>query len=158
MYLCHHNREFGVEWSRMQTKLRYWRGILLEFWWEENNSLPIIGIKQYQVVCLKNSARTLNLGVLACDNRLAENIFIPLQALLHGWIQCMGYVKIIISDTIAVNVYTSHKNYVVARLQRQFRQKGLDELQFIGCQNYILDLVLRHLLESLFPTESRSLG
>jgi hypothetical protein len=60
----------------------------------------------------------------------------------------------IISDTTAVN--TGHQNGVVARLQRQCRQKGLDEPQFIGCQHYILDLVLRHLLDSLFPTDSRS--
>jgi len=35
--------------------------------------------KEYQLVCLRNSVRTLNLGVLAYDSGSAENIFIPLQ-------------------------------------------------------------------------------
>src|SRR6218665_346310 len=60
----------------------------------------------------------------------------------------------ITSDTTAVN--TGHRNGVVARLQRLFRQKGLDEPQCIGCRHHILDLILRHFLESFFPTESRS--
>jgi len=41
--------------------------------------------KEYKVVCLRNSARTLNLGLLACDSGSAENIFIPLQALLDEY-------------------------------------------------------------------------
>ena len=79
---------------------------------------------------------------LACDSGSAENIFIPLQALLDEYTAWRS-VKMIISDTAAVN--TCHRNGVVARLQRQFRQKGLDEPQFIiGCQPHIFDLVLLH--------------
>src|SRR6218665_3817405 len=73
--------------------------------------------KEYQVVCLRNSTRTLNLGVLTCDSGSAENIFIPLQALLDEY-NAWRSVKLIISDTTAVN--TGHRNGVVARLQRQF--------------------------------------
>jgi len=65
--------------------------------------------------------------------------------------QCMEECQ---TDTTAVN--TGHRNGVVTRLQRQFQQKGLDEPQFIGRQHHILDLILRHFLESFFPTESRS--
>src|SRR6218665_2860447 len=39
--------------------------------------------KEYQVVCPRNSARTLILGVLACDSGSAENTISPLQALLQ---------------------------------------------------------------------------
>ena len=85
--------------------------------------------KEYQVVCLKSSARTLHLGVFACESGAAEDIFIPLQALLDEY-NAWRSVKMIISDTTAVN--TGHQNSVV-RLQRQFRQKGLEEPQFIGC-------------------------
>src|SRR6218665_33855 len=104
-------------------------------------------------MCLRNSARTLNLGVLACDSGSVENIFIQLQALLDEY-NARRSVKMIISDTTTVN--TGHRNSVVAGLQRQFRQKGPDEPQFIDCQHHILDLILRHFLESFFPTESRS--
>jgi len=31
--------------------------------------------KEYQVVCLRNSARTLNLGVLTCDSGSADNLY-----------------------------------------------------------------------------------
>ena len=44
-----------------------------------------INNKEYQVVCLKNSARTLHLGVLACESGSAKDIFIPLQALLDEY-------------------------------------------------------------------------
>lgn len=83
-----------------------------------------INNKEYQVVCLKNSERTLNLGILACSSGSAEDIFIPLKALLdeyNAWIN----IKMIISDTTAVN--TGPKKGVVVRLQKQFREKGLAE-------------------------------
>ena len=108
--------------------------------------------REYQAICLKNSTRTLHLGVLACNSGSAEDIFIPLQALLEEF-SARRSVKMIISDTTAVN--TGHKNGVVARLQKQFRKKGLEKPQFIGCQHHILDQVLRH-LDSLFPTKPRS--
>src|SRR6218665_3731622 len=98
-------------------------------------------------MCLRNSTRTLDLGVLACDSGSAETIFIPLQALLDEY-NAWRSVKMIISDTAAVNKPTK---WCCCRLQRQFRPKGLDEPQFIGCQHHPLDLVLRHLQDSLFP-------
>lgn len=55
--------------------------------------------------------------------------------------------------TTAVN--TGQEYSVVARLQNQFTQKDLEKLQFIRCQHNILDLLLRHLIDSIFPTKSR---
>ena len=109
--------------------------------------------KEYQVVCVKNSARTLHLGILACESGSSEDIFIPIQALLDEY-NAWRSIKMIISDTTVVN--TGHQSGVVVRLQRQFRQKGLEEPQFIGCQHHILDLVLRHVMDSSFATKSRS--
>ena len=85
--------------------------------------------KEYQVVCVKNSARTLHLGILACESGSSEDIFIPIQALLDEY-NAWRSIKMIISDTTVVN--TGHQSGVVVRLQRQFRQKGLEEPQFIG--------------------------
>lgn len=109
--------------------------------------------KEYQVVCLKSSSRVVHLGILACKSGSAEDIFIPMQALLDEY-NAWRNVKMIISDTTAVN--TGRRSGVVVRLQRQFRQKGLEEPQFIGCQHHILDLVLRHLMDFLFPTKLQS--
>src|SRR6218665_69973 len=80
-----------------------------------------IDSKEYQVVCLRNSARPLNLDVLACDSGSAENIFIPLQDLLDEY-NAWRRVKMIVSDNTAEN--TIHRNGVVARLQKQFQKKG----------------------------------
>jgi len=112
-----------------------------------------IDSKEFQVVCLKNSARSLNLGVLACSSGSAEDIFTPMKALLDEY-DAWRSVKMIISDTTAVN--TGHQSGVIIRLQRQFKQLGLEEPQYIGCQHHILDLILRHVLDYFFPAKSRS--
>lgn len=95
--------------------------------------------KEYQVVCLKNSTRTLHLGILACESGSANDIFVPLPVLLDEY-NAWNSMQMIISDTTAVN--TSKKSGIVIRLQRQFRQKGLPYPQFIGCQHHVLDLIL----------------
>lgn len=112
-----------------------------------------INNKEYQVVCLKNSKRTLNLGVLSCKSGSAEDIFSPMKALLNEY-DAWKSVKMIISDTTAVN--TGHHSGVIVRLQRQFKEMGLKEPQYIGCQHHILDLILRHVLDYFFPGKSRS--
>lgn len=112
-----------------------------------------IGNKEYQVVCLKNSSRVIHLGALACESGSAEDIFIPMQALLDEY-NAWRSIKMIISDTTAVN--TGRRSGVIVRLQNKFRQKGLVEPQFIGCQHHILDLVLRHVMDFLFPTKLQS--
>lgn len=112
-----------------------------------------IGNKEYQVVCLTNPTRTLHLGILACKSGSAEDIFVPLQALLDEY-NAWNCVRMIVSDTTAVN--TGRKSGIVIRLQREFREKGLEEPQFIGCQHHVLDLILRHVLDSFFPTKTQS--
>lgn len=109
--------------------------------------------KEYQVVCLKNDRRTLQLGILACDSGSSSDIYKPLKDLLDEY-NAWNSIKMVICDTTSVN--TGKKNGVVARLQRTFRDKGFDEPQYIGCQHHILDLVLRHVLDFLFPIQSRS--
>ena len=106
-----------------------------------------------------NSIRTLNLDILACDNGSSESIFIPLPALLDEY-NAWGSVKKIISDTAAVN--TGQKIVFLLESRDSSNNiiffKGLDKPQFIGCQHYILSLVLWHLLDSLFPICSQSLN
>jgi len=108
---------------------------------------------RYQVVCLKNPTRTLHLGILACESGSAVDIFVPLQALLDEY-NAWNSVRMIISDTTAVN--TGRKSGIVVRLQRQFREKGLEQPQFIGCQHHVLDLILRHVLDFYFPTKTQA--
>ena len=108
---------------------------------------------EYQVVCLQSPQRALRLGILSCTSGSAENIFAPLKALLDEY-QAWINIKMIISDTTAVN--TGSKSGIVVRLQKTFTEYGLEEPQFIGCQNHILDLILRHILDFYFPIKSKS--
>lgn len=94
----------------------------------------------------------INLGILICKSGTAQDIFNELKKLLDEY-KAWQSVKMIISDTTAVN--TGYKNGIVTRLQKEFQSKGLLEPQFIGCQNHILDLILRHLLDFFTPTASQ---
>ena len=58
----------------------------------------------------------------------------------------------IVSDAIPVN--TGSKNGIIIRLQKEFEQKSLIRLQYVGCQNHALDLILRHLVDFTVPTMS----
>ena len=51
-------------------------------------------------------------------------------------------------------VNTGRKNGVLVWLQREFEGKGFQKPQYIGCQNHVLDLILRHVLDWYFPTAS----
>ena len=62
-------------------------------------------------------------------------------------------IQMIICDTTSVN--TGRKNGIVIRLQKKFENKGFQKHQYIGCQNHVLDLILRHLLDFNFPTASK---
>ena len=76
---------------------------------------------------------------MACERGSAEDIYEQLKALLDEY-KAWNSVRMIISDTIAEN--TGHKSGTVVRFQKQFREKGLKEAQFVGCQHDILDLIL----------------
>ena len=43
-------------------------------------------------------------------------------------------------------------------MQKEFESKGFRKPQYIGCQNYVLDFILRHLLDFNFPTASKNRG
>ena len=59
----------------------------------------------------------------------------------------------IICNTTSVN--TGRKNGIAIRLQKEFENKEFQKPQYIGCQNHVLDLILRHLLDFNFPTASK---
>ena len=122
--------------------------------YQKTKSVPIL-VSKMSLSTRKASTilQTYSISAFCCNSRSAESIFIPLQAQLDEY-NTWRSVKRIISNDIAVN--TGHKKGFVTRLQRQFRQKGLDEPQFIDCQQHIFDLVLWHLLDSLFPINSQS--
>ena len=58
----------------------------------------------------------------------------------------------IICDTTSVN---TGKNGIVICLQKEFENKGFQKPQYIGCQNHVLDLIHRHLLDFNFCTTSK---
>ena len=107
------------------------------------------------MVCLKNAARTFNVGALTCDSGSAESI--SLQALLDKY-NVWRSAKMIISNTAGLFLTQQSIQITKIVLMLDFRdsseKKGLDKPQCIGCQRHILDLVLRHLLDSLFPINS----
>lgn len=144
-------------WRRTIRDAEQVKNRLMELISEEKFCLHFDGKKidnkEYQVVCLKNDRRTLQLGILACDSGNSADIYKQLQDLLDEY-SAWNSIQMIISDTTAVN--TGRKNGVVVKLQRTFRYKGFNEPQYIGCQHHILDLVLRHMLDFFFPIQSRS--
>lgn len=109
--------------------------------------------KEYQVVCLSNPTRTVNLSVIICKSGSADDIFLPMVTLLNEF-EAWSSIKMIISDTTAVN--TGKNNGVVKRLKNEFRKRGFLEPQFIGCQHHILDLILRHMMDFQFQTKTVS--
>lgn len=144
-------------WRRTIRNAAQVKNRLMELISEEKFCLHFDGKKidktEYQVVCLKNDKRTLQLGILVCDSGSSADIYEPLQDLLDEY-NAWGSIQMIICDTTAVN--TGRKNGIVAKLKNTFRHKGFDEPQYIGCQHHILDLVLRHVLDFFFPTQSQS--
>ena len=60
-----------------------------------------------------------------------------------------------VCNTTSAN--TGKKNGVVVRLQREFEGKGFRKPQYIGCQNHVLDLILRRALDCYFLTTSKKI-
>ena len=54
-------------------------------------------------------------------------------------------IKMIIYDTTSIN--TGIHNGVVVSLQKKFKISSLPTPQYIGCQHYVLDLILRHVMD-----------
>ena len=144
-------------WRRTIKDAEREKSHLKEIISEENFCLHFDGKrlegKEYQVVCLKNNSRTLQLGILACSGGSAADIYVPLVALIDEF-SAWKSIKMIVSDTTAVN--TGRKGGIVVKLQRAFQEKGFDEPQFIGCQHHIVDLVLRHVMDFFFPMKTTS--
>ena len=110
--------------------------------------------KEFQVVCLTNDEqRTLLLGILPCASGSAKDIFEPLEELLNDY-DAWNSIRMIITDTTKVN--TGRLGGVVEKLNNKFVSKSLIVPQYIGCQHHILDRVLRHVLNSFSPGQSKS--
>ena len=108
-----------------------------------------IGKKDYEVICLTSPTRGINLSAVCCDSGSSERIFIEIKKIIDEF-DAWSSIQMIICDTASVN--TERKNGIVIHLQREFKNKGFQKPQYIGCQNHVLDLILCHLLDFNFPT------
>ena len=110
-----------------------------------------IGKKEYEVICLTSPTRSVNLSAVCCDSGSSECIFTEIKEITNesdAW----SSIQMIICNTTSVN---GRKNGIAIRLQKEFENKGFQKPQYIGCQNHVLDLILRHLLDFNFPTASK---
>ena len=76
---------------------------------------------EYQVVCLQNENRIINLGILTCKNSSSRVIFEEIKSLM-GKYDAWKSIKMIICDTTAVN--TGKENGVVVKFQKAMTEKG----------------------------------
>ena len=111
-----------------------------------------IGKKEYEVICLTSPTRSVNLSAVCCDNGSSECIFTQIKKIIDEF-DAWSSIQMIICDTTSVN--TGRKNRIVIGLLKEFESKGFQKPQYIGCQNHVLDLILRHLLDFNFPTASK---
>ena len=111
-----------------------------------------IGKKEYEVICHTSPTRSVNLSAVCCDSGSSECIFTQIKKIIDEF-DAWSSIQMIICDTTSVN--TGRKNGIVIRLQKEFESKGFQKPQYIGCQNHVLDLILRHLLDFNFPTASK---
>ena len=108
---------------------------------------------EYQVVCLQNEDRLINLGILTCKNGSSRAIFKEIKTLMDEY-DVWKSIKMIVCDTTAVN--TGKENGVVVNFQKAMSEKGYEKPQFIGCQHHILDLVLRYIMDFQLGGSTRS--
>ena len=90
---------------------------------------------------------------LSLENAKAETIFCTINTVLAQY-ELWPAVKLIICDT--TNTNSGAKNGIVARLQRHCRQTYGFVPQYVGCQQHILDRVLRHAMEAVLGGETSS--
>ena len=100
--------------------------------------------REYQVVILKSETKEIKLDILCLNDGKSETISQALEEVISEY-DLWNCIKMIICDT--TNVNTGRTNGVVVRLQRLFEGKGLEKPQFIGCQQHILDRILRLVMD-----------
>ena len=106
-----------------------------------------------QVVVVKNNSLEYRLAVLVLQSGRAGDIFKGIESVITDF-NLWSNIKIIICDTTSTN--TGHKNGVVVRLQRAFKERGFDEPQYIGCQHHVLDLLLKHVTNDILEENKSS--
>lgn len=109
--------------------------------------------KEIQVVVLKNNKHEKKLGVLSLTNGKAKTIFDGLCEMLNDF-DLWNVIRVIICDTTSVN--TGSKGGVVVLLKQVFVEKKLIVPQYIGCQHHVLDLILKHVMDSILEGKSIS--
>jgi hypothetical protein len=106
-----------------------------------------------QVVVLKNKLHEIRLAVLSLENGKANTISAGIIAVIIQY-DLGSSIKIIICDTTSTN--TGSRNGVVVQLQTYFQRNYEHTPQYIGCQQHILDRVLRVVMDSVFHCSSTS--
>ena len=110
----------------------------------ENWSLHFDGKRiddeEYQVLVLKNEQREVKFEALDLPNRKADTVVKGITAVLDEY-NLWKSIKMIVADT--TNVNTRRRNGIVIQLQPLFAEKKLEKPQFVGCQQHVLDCVLR---------------
>lgn len=101
---------------------------------------------EYVVVCLQSVDRLIKLGILKCESGSSADVYKEIELLLTDF-DCWKVIKMVICDTTAVN--TGRINGIVIKLQKEFQKRNLPIPQYIGCQHHVLDLILKHIMESL---------
>ena len=76
----------------------------------------------------------------------SQDIYNALEKVIYKYDAWSSLKMIISCDTTVVNARRS--NGVAAKIQRAMTGKGFDIPQYIGCQHYILERILRHVLPS----------
>jgi hypothetical protein len=135
-----------------QMKLRMKETLKTEEWALHFDGKHLHG-KERQVIVLKNSTKEIRLGVLSCDNSRAATIANGIKETVT-YFELWPAIKMIICDTTAVN--TGKKNGIVKILQRHFVSLNLPAPQYVGCQHHILDRILKHVMDELFGSDTRS--
>ena len=91
----------------------------------------------------KNDQKEVKLEAIALPKGKA-NAFVKKMTAVFDEYSLWKSMKMIDADT--TNVNTGRKNGIIIRSQRLFTDKKLQQFQFMGCQLYILDQVLRLLM------------
>ena len=102
--------------------------------------------EEYQVVLLKNMTTEIKLGIVKCESSSAKAIHKELHQIIDEY-NAWENIVMIICDTTAVN--TGRLHGIVKLIQDDVLSKGFQKPQYIGCQQHVLDLLLKHVMNFL---------
>ena len=107
---------------------------------------------KHQVVLVKNKEMEFKLAALVLKSGKAKDIFERIKIVLDDF-QIWSNVKLIIAGT--KNTNTGYKNVVVSLLQKACINLGFQPPQFIGCHHHVLDLLLKHVTNSVLTENAK---